>query len=545
MNQVTMMRHHLASAKSLRVLTSLVKSNTCVPARQFTTSHSWQNSVKPVMPVSDDDSLFEYTNKRWLFNEKSQLASRYVRFNLDGLVQVAQEAAGPRAVYVDLLMLTKGNYNRIFLAYMNDGKRLVVKIPQPNAGRERFTIASEVATMKYAREKLGIPAPNVLSYCTNSQNRKTGTEYIVMEKAPGIELNRVLKELKPRHRDTILEQMTKINIKFAKTRFPAYGALDRREDLASMNCESVPVKKYYAIGPTVARELSDNGRAAVDVARGPWSTPLSVLQAIAHREISCIERCTSFSKTTQRGIFNGPRGYIPTKSAKFSILRDFLKVAPHLFIRNELCHAALLWHNNLRRENIFVDETDPSRIASVIDWHGAPIYPMFMHTNHPYFDGSAYCEYIEKAAPDFYDIFERTETPLGTMVSLIGSIFDDSETDMKDFLSGLTQEDTWKWRMSDYENPNPNIPCPVKYSKEELAEHEAQYSKWSRDIERRERVLREIGVGEGWDGAVAPDAYDEMAKKLAIAKENFLTSEAKNEEERKIWEKVWPFQDDD
>ena len=33
-----------------------------------------------------------------------------------------------------------------------------------------------------------------------------------------------------------------------------------------------------------------------------------------------------------------------------------------------------------------------------------------------------------------------------------------------------------------------------------------------------------------------------MAKKLAEAKESFLR---KHEEERKIWEKAWPFQDDE
>ncbi|KAL4951358.1 hypothetical protein BDW69DRAFT_186474 [Aspergillus filifer] len=179
MNHVSMLPQRLASTKNFRALNLLLKPNLMrVPIRQFTISRSWQNSVQPVIP--DDDSLFEYTNKRWLFNEKSQLASRYVRFNIEGVVEITREAAGPGAS-----------------VYMKDGKRLFVKISQPNAGRARFTTASEVATMRYARDELGIPVLKVLSYCTDSQNSKTGTDHIVMEKAFGIQLSRIWHELKP------------------------------------------------------------------------------------------------------------------------------------------------------------------------------------------------------------------------------------------------------------------------------------------------------------------------------------------------------------
>lgn len=57
------------------------------------------------------------------------------------------------------------------------------------------------------------------------------------------------------------------------------------------------------------------------------------------------------------------------------------------------------------------------------------------------------------------------------------------------------------------------------------------------------RVLEEIGVYTGWNGAVSPGGYDEVVRRLAVAKQNFLARESANEQERAMCEKVWPFED--
>lgn len=49
--------------------------------------------------------------------------------------------------------------NKVFLITMNDGKEVIAKLPNPNAGRAHFTTASEVATMDFVRHYTAAPMP--------------------------------------------------------------------------------------------------------------------------------------------------------------------------------------------------------------------------------------------------------------------------------------------------------------------------------------------------------------------------------------------------
>lgn len=95
------------------------------------------------------EDLRTYSAQRWIWNEEQQLRSRYVSFDLNALVQVAEEAAGNNAICVNVSKLPEGNYNKNFPVMMQDRRELVVKIPNPNAGPSHYTTASEVATMQY------------------------------------------------------------------------------------------------------------------------------------------------------------------------------------------------------------------------------------------------------------------------------------------------------------------------------------------------------------------------------------------------------------
>ena len=63
-----------------------------------------------------------------------------------------------------------------------------------------------------------------------------------------------------------------------------------------------------------------------------------------------------------------------------------------------------------------------------------------------------------------------------------------------------------------------------------------------KDVERKARIIEEIGVHTGWNGAVSAHDYNEVVRRLAVAKQDFLARESANEEERAMWEKLWPFQ---
>jgi hypothetical protein len=94
--------------------------------------------------------FYKYTSGRWLWNESHQLACRYVEFDLPGLLQVSAQAIGARSC-IKIEKLPEGNFSKVFLISMDDGREVIAKLPNPNAGRPHLTTASEAATMDYVR----------------------------------------------------------------------------------------------------------------------------------------------------------------------------------------------------------------------------------------------------------------------------------------------------------------------------------------------------------------------------------------------------------
>ena len=96
----------------------------------------------------DPEALNRFTSGRWLWNERQQLACRYVKFDLPTLLQLAASAVGSRSC-TQVLKFSEGQYNKVFQLTMDDGREVIAKLPNPNAGRPHFTTASEVATMDF------------------------------------------------------------------------------------------------------------------------------------------------------------------------------------------------------------------------------------------------------------------------------------------------------------------------------------------------------------------------------------------------------------
>lgn len=71
------------------------------------------------------------------------------------LAQVAAQSIGASSC-VEIKKVPEGNFNKTFLLTMNNGKEVIAKVPNPNAGHAHFTTASEVATMDFVR---GSPHP--------------------------------------------------------------------------------------------------------------------------------------------------------------------------------------------------------------------------------------------------------------------------------------------------------------------------------------------------------------------------------------------------
>jgi hypothetical protein len=100
--------------------------------------------------AGSSSDFYGYTSGRWLWNEKEEFAGRYLKFNIPELKRAAAEAIGSTSC-VQIEKLDEGSYNKVFLMTMEDGRDVIAKLPNPNAGRPHFSTASEVATMDYVR----------------------------------------------------------------------------------------------------------------------------------------------------------------------------------------------------------------------------------------------------------------------------------------------------------------------------------------------------------------------------------------------------------
>jgi len=100
------------------------------------------------MIVPSDEELFNFTRGRFVSDEQHELSQRHRTYNV---VELARYAA--RAVQADHCLSVEkcpdGMYNRVLLLSMDNGRKVIAKIPNPNAGQPHFTTASEVATMKF------------------------------------------------------------------------------------------------------------------------------------------------------------------------------------------------------------------------------------------------------------------------------------------------------------------------------------------------------------------------------------------------------------
>ncbi|ORY11479.1 hypothetical protein BCR34DRAFT_587823, partial [Clohesyomyces aquaticus] len=113
-----------------------------------------------------------------------------------------------------------------------------------------------------ARNVLGTPVPKVLAWSSKVHGNPVESEYIIMEKVPGVEL----------------ESKT-----WASISFKSFGALYYAEDLddsiangplyTDANGVDI-VDDRFTIGPSTGSELIDNGRANITFDRGSCELPI-------------------------------------------------------------------------------------------------------------------------------------------------------------------------------------------------------------------------------------------------------------------------------
>ncbi|KAJ4992998.1 hypothetical protein SVAN01_01350 [Stagonosporopsis vannaccii] len=507
------------------------------------------------------------------------MTQRHVRFNVNELARCAAEAVGARTC-VNISKYPDGMYNKAMLLTMDNGSRVVAKVPNPNAGAPHFTTASEVATMEFARNVLGTPVPKVLAWSSRAYENPVGAEYIIMEQVPGIELEQVWPKMGIKDRFAVVKAIAGFQKSWSSVSFLKYGSLYFSKDLkdthqhgplyVGLNGDRI-TNNRYAIGPSTGRENFDNGRAKVDFDRGPWNSLEAYHSAIGHREIACVDQLSELPKSPIT--LCGPGTYQPTRAKKIKAVRCYLEIIQHLLPEDEATSSSHLWHGDLHVGNIFVDPSEPTKVVGLIDWQSTELSPLYFHARQPHiidYVGSpinglarpqprkdldrlepsarqqAEALYLQQSLcslyntlthhqnPKLYAALQFQQTQKYLLLLLARNLLVDGEAT---YLSQIAElESTW----SDF-SVDQNSAYPFAFSGSDRNELEADLQGVMRGMEAMRSIRDSLGELFPEQGIVRAEQYDEALDALGQIKEQVISTFANNSEEEELWEKAWPF----
>ncbi|KAL4800177.1 hypothetical protein BDV19DRAFT_353563 [Aspergillus venezuelensis] len=248
---------------------------------------------------------------------------------------------------------------------------LIATIPYPIAGPKRYSTASQVAMMDFARTVLGIPAPKVLAYSAD-QNNPIASEYVIMENPRGTMLADIWQDLSLEEKVEIMKDLISIEKKTFFVSFTRYGNLYfSSEDIPGAVPAEVTgdvsaevkdsIRRRFAIGPVVDQDFWKGERAEMDIDRGPWKRPQGVVASVAHREISWLSQ-HAVPKHYDPSALPSPKPNPP--SDHISLLQRYLEVVPYLLPNNPDVTASHLIRTDLYPGNNFVKD---NRISSIMN----------------------------------------------------------------------------------------------------------------------------------------------------------------------------------
>ncbi|KAG6260015.1 hypothetical protein E4U49_005367 [Claviceps purpurea] len=374
---------------SARTVSSSAPNKSSGPTQRG--NSTWTTVIPPEIDAPNPAELFNFTRGRFVRDEEHELAQRRREFNVG---ELARRAA--RVVQADRCLSIKkypdGMYNRTLLLSMDNGKEIVAKIPNPNAGQPHFTTASEVATMKFAREVLNTPLPEVYDWCSRTQETPVGAEFILMEKLDGAELEEVWPEMTIQDRYEVVQAVASYQKSWASVSFEQFGSLYFAEDFEG---ENIPALVYtdgegrrvedprFVVGPSTSREMFDAGRGDIEFDRGPWNSLEEYHAAIGRREIACVQHISHLPPSPVS--LHGPGLYQPTREKKVAALECYLKLLKYLLPADRSLRTSHLWHSDLHAGNVLVDPGNRTRIMGLIDWQSTELSPLYFQARQPHF----------------------------------------------------------------------------------------------------------------------------------------------------------------
>lgn len=542
--------------------------------------------------MHDNEDFYRFTRARFVQNEAHEMASRYIRFDVEELAKVAAGAVGSKSC-VGVEKFADGMHNKALLLTMENGMQVVAKIPNPNAGQAHFTTASEVATMEVMRDYLSTPVPKVYAWCSHAKDSPVGAEYIIMDKATGVPLKSVWYRLGLPERFAVAKQIAHFQGIWSSASYEGYGSIYYASDLPEQHRlmlssygSDLKTDGRFALGPTTGRDWNDDGREVIGFDRGPCKLLLceirdvktefvlgetleNYLEAIGRREVACVKELARLPPT--QVTLCGPGTYLSTRAKKLQALQYYLQLVKYLAPTETALRHPSAWHADLHIENIFVDPAAPTKVTCIIDWQSTEVAPLFVQARQPYMlDHSGpqvkslerprlpndftelspeqqktanrllldqalcvgYKRWIQSQHPDIWKCFEFQETPEYELLLHARNLLIDGEAlYMARIIELLRSKDSILQGSGLY------IPEHV------IAEAQSDTEGALRGMEAMSEIQEVMGNLFPERGCVRHGEYEEAKDALRQCKEQIVDRFASTPDERAAWEESWPFDD--
>lgn len=283
--------------------------------------------------------FFQYSWGSWLKNDKVEKARRETRFSVEGVTefikklnvsdgQLAKPTISPTGATIlpqnvtkdimgegdneitSIASIHEGKHHRIYKLVLKNEKALVLRIPYKLESDFAIEskIKSEVATIDFLKEKLGLSVPRVLAYGATRSNSLL-SPFILMEHIEG---DLLMKQWNPLSADTennshlkdVINPIADFEAKLLEIPFNKIGSLYFYDDVStSLQNSGEPYdgetdekfKNRWRIGPSVEGVYSKNKKhlAAQKITElsGPFdkNKPLEVVKSAANIQLEALK----------------------------------------------------------------------------------------------------------------------------------------------------------------------------------------------------------------------------------------------------------------
>jgi len=257
-------------------------------------------------------------------------------------------------------------------------------------------------------------------------------------------------------------------------------------------------------------------------------------------------------------------------------LRSYLQLVPFMLPTDSSISTPFLWHDDLHTRNIFVNPEKPWQILSIIDWQLNTLKPLFDHAEQPSlldYEGppvkglekptlpenlqemsseeqektrilyrhralsALYRWQVNHRIPLLYKAMEYRETIPYAIIQFSQSILNGSEAIYQSFVKDLQEE--WPTIPGVQAAGNPEF--PIHFSEDEIRsiEKDAEGAFLAVDMMHNLKSSLSDVLMDHFE--VRNEQYDTAKKLLINCKKEIMDELGCTEEERRLWDRVWPF----